>query len=315
MKKYIYGLIALFALVVACNKNDVSVKDTTSIDKEIYLPTDFNLDMRDFALALNEAVNTNRSFRIFIKEEVDKMFDGDYNVLLTQIVDVNVENYERNGSGTIMRTAGNVSVRDLLNSSFQKVQEKAVAKGDAHFSERHKAPGLSLVDNLVKKYPDLQIAVPFLEEQLEDENYIPPVVFLPEEYSEQTTEYLPGIKIDKEYPQIAKVIPDYACIVISMNERLEFDRGNPNRAPNNAPPPTPTALTAKLTDFGIELDWAMPNTVTDENTYGYKIYRSINNGNYSLLYTNNSYMNLSYRDNNLVFNTTYQSSKNNYYSC
>lgn len=194
-------IFAIALLLVSCTKNENEVSDpfTKTNPEELYAKTEYNLDMRDFALAVNEAISSNKSFRKLIKEEVNKKFDGDFNVLLTKIVERKVENYQLNTNGIVMRVAGNVSVRDLLNSSFLKAQEKAKKKDSHSFSERKKTSAFSVVDQLTQQYPDLQIAVPFLEEQLEDENYVPPVVFLPEEYDEQTTEYLPAINADGEY--------------------------------------------------------------------------------------------------------------------
>ena len=288
-------IIATFA---ACDKNEAPFEEPTpvAVDFEsLYSQTDYNLDLRDFALAVNEAVNTNKSFRKLIKEEVYKMFDGDCNVLLSHIVDAKVENYQLSEEGMPMRVAGSVSVRDLLNSSFQTVQEKAVANGSLQMSNRQKAPKLSLVDQLSSAYPALQIAVPFLEEQLENENYIPPVVFLPAEYSESYTEFLPAIKGDMMYPVDAVRIPDYACIVICENERMPVEQ-------DDVPPPVPTSFTGSITDFGITLSWTMPTETGETNTSGYKIYRKIDNGNYDLVYTSNSHYNRSYLDNNIEFN-------------
>ena len=304
MKKIIFIFaVAIGVMFAACDKNEIEINNPLQpIDPEtLYAKTDFNLDMRDFAMAVNEAINANKSFRDLIKVEVNKKFDGDFNVLLTQIADTKVDNYELNENGTIMRAPGNVLVRDLLNSSFQQVKEKAIDKGNVSLSERYKAPGQSLVDRLTEQYPELQIAVPFLEEQLEDENYIPPVVFLPEEYDETATEFLPIIRKDSIYVIPAKVFPpDSACFVISRNERRSI-----HEAPNTAPPPAPISLAGQLTDFGIALSWTMPTETTEDNTYGYKIYRKIDNGNYNLIYTNISYNNRSYIDGNLEFNKIY----------
>ena len=304
MKKIIFIFaVAIGVMFAACDKNEIEINNPLQpIDPEtLYAKTDFNLDMRDFAMAVNEAINANKSFRDLIKVEVNKKFDGDFNVLLTQIADTKVDNYELNENGTIMRAPGNVLVRDLLNSSFQQVKEKAIDKGNVSLSERYKAPGQSLVDRLTEQYPELQIAVPFLEEQLEDENYIPPVVFLPEEYDETATEFLPIIRKDSTYVIPAKVFPpDSACFVISRNERRSI-----YEAPNTAPPPAPISLAGQLTDFGIALSWTMPTETTEDNTYGYKIYRKVDNGNYNLIYTNISYNNRSYIDGNLEFNKIY----------
>ena len=107
-------IFAIALLLVSCTKNENEVSDpfTKTNPEELYAKTEYNLDMRDFALAVNEAISSNKSFRKLIKEEVNKKFDGDFNVLLTKIVERKVENYQLNTNGIVMRVAGNVSVRD-----------------------------------------------------------------------------------------------------------------------------------------------------------------------------------------------------------
>lgn len=287
-------------IFASCEKDNNDINNPEQKNTEdLYAKTEYNLDMRDFAMAVNEAINANKSFRKLIKEEVNKQFDGDFNVLLTHIVDSKVDDYRLNENGTIMRVGSNVTVRELLNTSFQNTRERQkenVVNPTSH--NRHRAPGVSLIDHLTEQYPNLQVAVPFLEEQLEDENYIPPVVFLPEEYDEQTTEYLPAIRNDIEYAQPTET-PDYACIVISENERI------PLLIDEYTQPLTPIKLTGMKTDLGISLSWTMPLETSENNTIGYKIYRKTQYGEYQLIYTNMSPYNRSYIDNNLEFNQMY----------
>jgi len=207
------------------------------------------------------------------------MFDGDFNVLLTQIVDSKVDNYVQSEDGTIMRAPGNITVRDLLNSSFQKVMERAAANGDV-ISLPQKAPGTSLIDQLTEQYPLLQIAVPVLEEQLENEDYIPSVVFLPGEFDEQLTEYLPAVKGDREYAMTAKTEPDSACVVISMNERVRLLDKAPEE-PDALTPSAPQNLAAQSTAIGIKLTWIKPTSGT---ITGYVIFRKgVGEADYSLI--------------------------------
>jgi len=197
------------------------------------------------------------------------MFDGDFNVLLTQIVDSKVDNYVQSEDGTIMRAPGNITVRDLLNSSFQKVVERAAANGDVSISLPQKTPGVSLIDQLTAKYPILQVAVPVLEEQLEDENYIPPVIFLPDDYDEQTTEYVPAIRGDVTFAISAKNDPDSACIVISQNERTDILKDIPVK------PKAPSGLIAtKTAENGVMLKWEQNES---EDVIDYEIFRKSQN--------------------------------------
>lgn len=295
-KVYVVILIATF-IFVACTKEEAIVSKPDLSNDVTFEVTDYNLDMRDFAMAINEAINSNQSFKNLIRDEVNKCFDGDYNVLLTMIVDKEVNNYKVGQDGRMMVTGGNISVRELLNSSFENIKTESAIRNTPSMSIRNNTEGLSLVDKLTKKYPYLQVAVPFHPEHLKNDKYIPPVVFLPEEYSEDKTEFLQAFKRNKEFTINAKLIPDSACVVIDMNERISVLRKF------NEPPIAPTSLTVELTDYGIVLNWSysygfLSNSVSlVEN--GYKIYRKENNGKYELIYQNSSFLNNSYVDMNV----------------
>lgn len=303
MKKiFLFIVIAAF-MSAACTKEVVSVKKPDVTTEVAFEETEYNLDMRDFAMAVNEAINSNQSFRTLIKEEVNQCFDGDYNVLLSMIVDKKVNNYKVGQDGQMMMTGGSISVKDLLNSSFENAKKEAVAQGNTSIATRGNTAGMSLVDKLTEKYPDLQVAVPVHPEHLDNDKYIPPVVFVPEELDNDLTDLLPALKNDKSFWILAKENPDSACIVINRNERL-FDFHTIEKSK----PTAPKAVTGKITNFGINLHWgvSVSTKITDfSGTYGYKIYRKIDNGNFKLLYTNNSPFNNSYIDNNIQFNKTY----------
>ena len=74
--------------------------------------------MRDFAMAVSEAVNTNKSFRKLVKEDAMKMFDGDYDVLLSNIVERQVDTNECNNDiNAPNRIVSNSTVRDLFENN------------------------------------------------------------------------------------------------------------------------------------------------------------------------------------------------------
>lgn len=302
MKKiFLFIVIAAF-MSAACTKEVVSVKKPDVTTEVAFEETEYNLDMRDFAMAVNEAINSNQSFRTLIKEEVNQCFDGDYNVLLSMIVDKKVNNYKVGQDGQMMMTGGSISVKDLLNSSFENAKKEAVAQGNTSIATRGNTAGMSLVDKLIKKYPDLQVAVPFHPEHLDNDNYIPPVVFLPEEYSEDKTEILQAFRNDKKFIINAKLIPDSACIVVDRNERIGIAEAYKN------PPDAPASVKGKLTEYGIMLNWTSGVLIPKELILapsGYKIYRKENNENFKLLYQNSSFLNSSYIDMNIELNKTY----------
>ncbi|MFV0392475.1 MAG: hypothetical protein ACK5KP_11450, partial [Paludibacteraceae bacterium] len=63
MKKALF-IVAMVAVIVSCSKDGHEVINPVQQNPdETYAKTEFNLDLRDFALAVNEAINTNASFR------------------------------------------------------------------------------------------------------------------------------------------------------------------------------------------------------------------------------------------------------------
>lgn len=231
MKKLIYLVVIMAITFVSCNKNENDVGEKlTKIDPDaLYAKTEFNLDMRDFAMAVNEAVNTNKSFRKLVKEEAFKKIDGDYDILLSNVVEKKVSHNDiDNGISTPNKVKSNFTVRDLLEDAYYILNEKNKLQGikakqmikSSNIRQSISTIQSTLIDELIVQYPDLQISVPFHEEDLEDDSYIPPVVFLPEEYDEKETKYLPAIKNGEIFIQDAQLIPDDAFLVIDRNERL-----------------------------------------------------------------------------------------------
>ncbi len=300
MKKTRFFFMAtLLFIFVACEQKQ-NVLEKPQIEGEaVYEQTSYNLDMRDFAMAVNEAINSNKTFLNLVRDEINKKFDGDFNVLLSQIADTKVINYARSEDGSIF-VRGEISVRDLLNSSFDNVVKKT--KGDSQLAERQNTPGTSLVDRLTEKYPDLQIAVPVFPEHLNNDKYIPPVIFIPNEVDDDNySDLLPGFKGDKDFFVHSKISPDSACIIINRNERIvkDIDLYMLN-APKN--------VTGELCDWGIKIHWqstSLGATLDTYNKIGHRIYRKEKNGQYVKIYENNSPLNLSYIDNNVELNKTY----------
>lgn len=297
-------MAALLFILAACEQKNIVVDKPPQIEGEaVYEETDYNLDMRDFAMAVSEAVNSNKTFLNLVRDEVNKKFDGDFNVLLTQIVDTKVTNYVHSEDGRML-TSGEISVRDLLNSSFGKAIEKANLQENNKISERFNSPGTNLIDKLTTKYPDLQIAVPVFPEHLNNDKYVPPVIFIPNEVDDDNySNLLPGFKGNKDFFVHSKISPDSACIIINMNERMNI---KDNRLYFIQPP---TNVTGESNDLGIKIHWQYSNSATSLlDTYsgiGHRIYRKENNGQYVKIYENTSPFNRSYIDNNVKLNNTY----------
>ena len=60
-KLFILSLLSLIVIFASCEKNDNDVNNPKpKYPEDFYAKTEYNLDMRDFAMAVNEAINTNK---------------------------------------------------------------------------------------------------------------------------------------------------------------------------------------------------------------------------------------------------------------
>ena len=314
MKKLFCFFAVLAITLVSCNMNENLVVDeppTITDPEALYAKTEYNFDMRDFAMAVNEAINTNKSFRKLVKEDALVQFDGDYNFLLSHVAEKEIaHNDVDNGIDAPNKAKSNFRVRDMLEDAFYTLNEKNELRGARAKRMISKENGLqnssasqTIIDELMEKYPLLQIAVPVHIEDLEDENYIPPVTFIPEEYDEYNTEYVLGFKQDGIIVIGAVTEPDNAVIVIGINERLHPASPGANYT---APPPTPTNLAARVIESGILLTWNMPAGTDASSTLGYRVFRKkLPETNYTHIATPLGHANRDFADQDVIHNQTY----------
>ena len=315
MKKLFYFFAVLAITLVSCNMNENFVVDeppTITDPEALYAKTEYNFDMRDFAMAVNDAINSNKSFRKLVKEEALVQFDGDYNFLLSHVAEKEIaHNDVDNGIDTPHKAKSNFRVRDMLEDAFYTLNEKNELRGARAKRMISKVNGLqnssasqTIIDELMEKYPLLQIAVPVHIEDLEDENYIPPVTFIPEECDEGITEYLLGFKEDRIIAIDAVTEPDGAVIVIGTNERNRPIEANPDDLV--AVPPTPINLAAQVIESGILLTWSMSSGTDASNTLGYRVYRKKpTETNYTHIATPLHHTNRDFLDDDVIHNQTY----------
>ena len=292
----------IFALV-SCDKNEeiVNTKNTAT-QSGVFANTEYNLDLRDFAFAIKEAINNNQSFRKMIHEEANKRIDGDFDVVISKIASKKLVVTSKNSSNKI---GSEITVKALLDETFNAIQNRYSNNENCpiKFSpQRIKAikSNESVIDELIGKYPNLQISVPVHIDDLENENYIAPIAFIPEEINEQTTQSLPVI-INNEISTIsAQTEPANAVIVVGMNERSE---SNTFEVLSDTPQ-TPLNLSASSTSSGILLTWQKPSD--SSNITGYNIYRkSSSDLTFIKIGVNTGSNNVSYSDNNILYSSTY----------
>ncbi|MDR0829262.1 MAG: fibronectin type III domain-containing protein [Prevotellaceae bacterium] len=250
-KKYMVAMVMILFAITACDKNEL-VDNTKPIQRikgasEEYALTEYNIDMKNFALVINQSIQ-NKNFRILLKDEAYKQVDGAFDVLISSILETTVPNSE-------------FTVRNLLNNSYRELLE--AKKFDANFE----------LNKLYDTYPELQVSIPIHLKKLADNiNDIPPVTFITEEY--QTGKIGSLFAFNGKYHEDIVLDgidePDFPVIVIGLNERMY--RWNVTMS-DDVIVPTPQNLTATATTDGILLMWEKSTGATINNTTGYHIER------------------------------------------
>ncbi|MDR1652136.1 MAG: hypothetical protein LBS01_00520 [Prevotellaceae bacterium] len=272
----------LMITFISCNKDENVVLDDTIVTvnpDDLFAKSEFNLNMRDFALAVNEVYAQNQSFRKIIKEEALAMVDDAFDVLLTRVVNkpVTVSEIEKAKSPYLKSVAHTATVKDLLENAFQS-SDKAIAIKSRLSKAKSVNINASVIDSLNKQYPDLQISIPVNIDKVDENSDEPLVVtFVPEEFIDNKTQYLTAYKGDQVFAIDAINPPDYAVLVINMNER------NLANAVEIVPI-APSNLTGTCTNGGISLQWTWTNGTSrpsrEVSPVSYKVWKAIENSAY-----------------------------------
>lgn len=144
---YIVVTCIIFALLSCNNEEKENMTDIVSVgnSNEIYSPQYF---AKALALALND-----ESLRDFIKEEAMKQKDGDYDVLIAEVLDKQV------GSGVSVRLG------DMKTFTLREHLERneMAAMRSTESGSASSITMTSVLRDIDKNYPSLQIAVPNME--------------------------------------------------------------------------------------------------------------------------------------------------------
>lgn len=208
MKRIIFIVsICLYCIITSCSEiEQISVPQFTE-----EFTNEYDMRAYDFAVALNKAISENEDLRNFIKNEVVKQFDGDYDLLLSHAFNQNVR-----PSDIFVTKSGliddEISVKELLSYYYTDTCNQTKSSEES-------------LDNLVNDYPELQISVPVHAEDWDSDNYIPDIAIVPNDYEEFVTEKVPGINAEGENIEVDAINePDMPTIVVGLNERLESPR-------------------------------------------------------------------------------------------
>jgi len=266
-KKLIAGVITAVVVVASvvivngCKKDKPLHKSREALMQaaltgvEMYAPTEYNLNMRNFALVVNEAMQSEH-FRSIIRDVANEQIDGDFDVLISTVLD-----------RPVSHDGESVPMRMFFNKCLLRLQEK---------EEIVRAFSL---ENLYEKYPALQISIPVNIEQLSDRSVIPPVAFLTEEYVEGSLPILYAFKGSERVVIDGIEVPTFAVACVGLCERM-YCYGKFCCDPNidglcgaTTYVPDPQNLRGATCADGISLVWDKAIDANATNTDGYCVYR------------------------------------------
>lgn len=281
MKKIISIIFSLLTLF-SCNK--ISVEDIPSSAQNILENSTYDEYALEFAKAINVAINNHDDFRSLIKDEVMKQFDGDYDLLVKTAFDKTV------AASHDMITKNNhndiISVKEML----------------AHYcsvADMQTKSSVAFLDELVDKYPELQISVPVHAEEWDPETYVPSIAIVPYDFCEFETKTVPGINADGEFIEIDAINPpEEPVIVVSLNERVTPLVVNPGFSGPKA------TIAGQYLGTRIQLSVTTANFPSTASITSINICRAVNSNDFSVI-GNTSLLNNNYSDWNVFPNNEY----------
>jgi len=189
--------ILLFAVCTftffSCTSEDDMVENTKISNNEIYAP-------QVFAKQLALSLKNNDNLRDFLKEEANKQKDGDYDILIAEIIDQEVK------TESMLRSANASDVAQTFRECINQ-------NGDI----------TSVLTDIEKNFPLLQVSIPNMEnaswESVASGKAPFYVAFLPFNYKEGD-DVLSYDQNGNEHILDGKKAPKTPVIVIGINERI-----------------------------------------------------------------------------------------------
>ncbi len=189
MKQTFFITIIMF-LLFSCEDAYLSPESETDFQ---YSNKDWNETAFDVALDISKKMNS-LSFRKMLKHEVMLQFDGDYNILISSMIQrlPKYLEYEENQVQVL-----NPTNQDLLSNFDWDVLESAA-----------------------EDYPMMQIAVQVDAENWDPINDVISVVYLTSDYDEKTHDFVEGFDNEQNPISVSTLHdPTDAYVVVSHNER------------------------------------------------------------------------------------------------
>ena len=146
-----------------------------------------------YALSIATSLD-DKEFRSMIKEEAQKKFDGDYDILATSLQKGKLE------------TKG-ISVGEFLLENLAKY---GINAEDGY------------LEKVVSLIPNLQVSIPVKCEEWDEADFIPPVVPVPVDFDDTNNDVIVGYDgLGKQYTFSLKEDPNIPVIVVSVSERID----------------------------------------------------------------------------------------------
>ncbi|MBE9468360.1 MAG: DUF3103 family protein [Bacteroidetes bacterium] len=183
-------------IISSCNKNE-EINPVNRETENSDAITQRNVALEKMALLVVDAVK-NEEFRELIKQEADKQFDGDYDVL-----------YERIARRQL-KSSNSVSINDFFVKSISQKEQK---------SENEAQDNL---EQMVNNIPDFQISVPVNCDKWDTKNYVPLVTYIPANFDEKTFTKIKAFDQDGNVVWLSlDKAPDFPVIVLGRCERID----------------------------------------------------------------------------------------------
>lgn len=201
MKKLVF-FVSLSAFFYSCNKNDAVPDSITQEQLLIPQTAQAVADGSSARVAATETIEAEefakllalslkqKDIRTFVKEEANKTFDGDFDILVSRVAELKIGN-------------------DKFSERIKKNAPNGYAKGKEVF------------DNAIKN-KKLNISIPILIDNWDDSRQ-QPLVAVAIGVSEKETKFLKAFDSNgKTYLLDAKTEPNVPVIVVGNNERLNY---------------------------------------------------------------------------------------------
>lgn len=229
------AMVFLLFCLISCAKDE---NIPSHLSKDIHIEQEYVVEVTDFVKALNKAIVENTDFRKLLKTEILKQIDGDYDLLVSQSLNMNVN--PSSSFITKSSCADVISVNELL--SYYYVDLVSPTKSS-----------IKPIDELLEEYPDLQISIPVNAEEWDTDSYIPDIAIVPLDYGSDI-QTLSGVDSEGNLIEIDAVnAPSEPVIVVGRSERLSgISIARPIKIPTLS-----VSLSGVYTNGAIRLNYSM----------------------------------------------------------